>query len=794
MRRVFLVIALLQGLLLFAQDGKTIVKGIVNDTDGNKVDYASVYLKNTSYGASTDAAGNFQFEARTGKYILVASCIGYKSVERPVVLSKGQTYVFDFKLENDAETLGEVLVTGKSNTRRVNELAYNVVAVDAKKLYNSSLDLSHVLDRISGVRVRENGGVGSGFSFSLNGFTGRQVKFFIDGVPMDNFGSSFQINNIPINLAERLEIYKGVVPISLGSDALGGAINIVTSARPGRFIDASYSYGSFNTHRSYVNAGYTSKSGFTAQINLFQNYSDNNYKVLTDVVNLETGQKTFNVRLPRFHDQYHNETAIAQIGVVGKPWADKLLFGITLGQNRADIQTAARMKEFVYGQRFRRGNTIMPTFRYVKRNLLVKGLDVNLSANYNFGYEQVVDTVPRQYNWLGEYVEKSRPNGESSYTMYKYRNNNAVVTGNLTYTLDEHHSLTLNNVLNGFNRKGSDELAPDNAKYDQPRRTLKNVLGLGYKLDVNDRWSSSLFVKHFYQRTSYSIASEGSGGWGTTKYEETKKNQQAFGYGLATTYFLLKDFQLKFSYEKSLRMPGNEELFGNDGESLEGNQTLKPESSHNINLGWGLNKVINKVHGLLFDGSLIYRDARDFIRPQLNTNGTHIMMVNQDRIKSMGVNAELRYSYGQLFTVGGSMTYQDIRNNTKYITYSDGQQKPSNIYKDRMPNTPYLFGNADATVFINNVMGKNNKLSFGYNMLYVHEYYLRWPSEGAKNTKNTIPTQMSHDLNCIYSIKNGRYNIALECRNIFDEDLYDNFSLQKPGRSYTIKFRYYFSK
>jgi len=70
----------------------------------------------------------------------------------------------------------------------------------------------------------------------LNGFSGNQVRFFLDGVPMDNFGSSFQINNIPINFAERVEVYKGVVPIWLGSDALGGAVNIITGNKYRNYI------------------------------------------------------------------------------------------------------------------------------------------------------------------------------------------------------------------------------------------------------------------------------------------------------------------------------------------------------------------------------------------------------------------------------------------------------------------------------------------------------------------------------------------------------------------------------
>ena len=46
---------------------------------------------------------------------------------------------------------------------------------------------------------------------------------------MDYFGSSYSINNFPVSLVDRIDVYKGVVPVELGSDALGGAINLVTS-------------------------------------------------------------------------------------------------------------------------------------------------------------------------------------------------------------------------------------------------------------------------------------------------------------------------------------------------------------------------------------------------------------------------------------------------------------------------------------------------------------------------------------------------------------------------------------
>lgn len=76
--------------------------------------------------------------------------------------------------------------------------------------------------------------------------------------------SAFGLNNIPAGLAKRVEVYKGVVPIELGGDALGGAINIVTDDSRRTRVNASYSFGSFNTHKTNVYAEHTTKKGFYA--------------------------------------------------------------------------------------------------------------------------------------------------------------------------------------------------------------------------------------------------------------------------------------------------------------------------------------------------------------------------------------------------------------------------------------------------------------------------------------------------------------------------------------------------
>ncbi|UZD22880.1 TonB-dependent receptor [Algoriphagus halophytocola] len=768
----------------FAQQN-TNLNGLVTDHSGNFIPGVLIKISPISKGIVTDADGKFSVNLPSGKnYSLEFSFLGFLDYTEKITLGF-ETKSLRITLSDDTNELEEFTVLGKSELREIVEKAFNVEVVDARKLHHTNLDLGHALDRVSGVRVRESGGVGSRMNFSLNGFSGKQVKFFIDGIPMDDFGSSFQLNNIPINLAERIEVYKGVVPIGLGADALGGAVNIVTKNVQKNYVDVSYSYGSFNTHRSVINTAYVAKSGFTIQLNAFQNYSDNKYWVDVDVADIETGKYYPDQRVRRFHDTYHNETFIAQLGVQGKPYADKLLVGLTTGKNYSEIQTGARLVT-VFGQWHRKGTILMPTFKYQKNDLFIQGLDVNVNANYNFGSEQNIDTVNRRYNWFQQYKEYDVPGGERSYTLYKFNNNNAVLTANVHYNFGKIHTIALSNVFNSFNRIGSDALNPENDRYEEPRKSQKNITGLSYQLNWEEKASISAFSKIYNQTNYFTLSYNPSGEYGDVAYRNERENFTYPGFGLTASYFITGNILAKASFEKSYRLPEPEELFG-DMVNLQGNLDLKPETSYNYNVGFSIWKQLNVDHRIDISANGFYRDAKDFIRPRLNNNQTMQVMDNLYSVTNIGVEGEIRWTFKSLISAGANITYQNLRNNTEF---EEGQTIPSVVYRDRVPNMPYLFGNGDVSVMWQDAFGKGNDFNFGYNLLYVHAFYLYWPSLGSE--KFDVPQQLSHDINLTYtSGQKGKLQLIAECRNILDSKLYDNFSLQKPGRSFSGKIRYF---
>lgn len=765
---------------------KTMISGKVLSTEKTTVDFATVYLKGTNYGGTTNEEGIYHLQAPAGEYTLVVSAIGYKTVEKPVKLMRGERTKMNVVISPQATELDEVVVVSNGVTR-LKRSAFNAVALDTKALQNSTQNLSEALAQAPGMKIRESGGVGSDMQLMMDGFTGKHIKIFIDGVPQEGVGSSFGLNNIPVNYAERIEVYKGVVPVGFGTDAIGGVINIITKKNRNKwFLDASYSYGSFNTHKSYVNFGQTFRSGLTYEINVFQNYSDNNYYVDTPVKDFTTGaiNKKKIEHVKRFHDTYHNEAVIGKIGFVDKKWADRLMFGFTYSHMYKDIQTGVR-QEVVFGGKYRKGYSIMPSLDYRKRDFFVRGLDVVLTANYNKNMTNNVDTSSYEYNWRGE-MRPLRMPGEQSYQNTRSDNNNWNGTLTANYRIGKAHTFTFNHVINAFRRSNQSLLNEDSEANAIPKETRKNISGLSYRLMPTEHWNLSVFGKYYNQFIAGPVATSSA----QDDYIRTTNSVSTMGYGAAGTYFILKSLQAKLSYEKAYRLPTNEEMFGD--EDLEtGDISLKPENSDNVNLNLSYNETFGK-HSVYVEGGLIYRNTKDYIQRNISdlSGGKYgATYVNHGRVETKGYNISVRYGFANWVSVGGNFTQMNVRDNVKTVT--SGTNQESLTYGARMPNLPYQFANSDVTFYWRNLWKKGNTLSVTYDNLYMHSFPLYSEAVGSES-EFVVPTQFSHNLTLSYGVQNGRYNISFECRNLTNEKLYDNFSLQKAGRAFYGKVRVYF--
>lgn len=764
------------------------LSGRVLSSEKEIIDFATVYLKGTNQGGITNAEGIYHLKARAGRYTLVVSAVGYKTVEMPIELQGGQRQKQNITLTADVQQLDEVTVVS-TGVSRVKRSAFNAVAVDTKELQNTTKNLSEALAKAPGMKLRESGGVGSDMQVMMDGFSGKHVKVFIDGIPQEGTGSSFGLNNIPVGFAERIEVYKGVVPVGFGTDAIGGVINIVTNKQRRRwFADASYSYGSFNTHKSNVRFGQTLKNGFTYEINAFQNYSDNDYYVDAPVLNFETG--SFNekelARVRRFNDTYHNEAVVAKAGFVDQKWADRLMLGFIWSHMYKDIQTGVRQKT-VFGEKHRFGHSLIPSVEYSKRNLLLKGLDLMLSANYNRNATTNVDTAHYKYNWLGEKSPLNTP-GEQSRQYSRADNDNWNATATLNYRVGRIHLFTLNHVLSTFRRDNTSLLAAEAQTDPIAKQTRKNITGLSYRLMPSDRWNLSAFGKYYRQYVAGPMAEDDTG----SNYVRTSRTVSSWGYGAAGTYFILDGLQAKLSYERAYRLPTIEEMFGD--EDLESGQiSLRPESSHNLNLSLSYAKTLGR-HSFYLEGGLVYRDTHDYIQrnvQDLSGGKENATYINYGNVLTKGYNLSARYSLGRWLSLGGNYTQMDVRDNERYQIGSTGTSVENLGYRSRMPNVPYRFADFDANFYWYDLGRRGNLLTLTYDNQWTHSFSYYSEVIGS-SSDYIVPNQFSHNLSLTYSLKNGRYNFSVECRNLTDADLYDNFSLQKAGRAFYGKIRVHF--
>ncbi|MFI3301990.1 MAG: TonB-dependent receptor [Rikenellaceae bacterium] len=773
---------------------------VLSSEDNSPVQFATIFIDGKNqYSTSSDRNGRFRMRIPAGEQKVVVKFIGYDDATQVVNISARDEKIVNISLTTSSTDIETVEVKGESAVTRINKTAYNVQSLSLEDFKNSSATMTDVLAKMGGVKIREAGGVGSDTNISINGYSGNHVKIFIDGVLLDQNNSSFSLSNMPTNFAERIDVYSGVVPIEFGTDAIGGVINIVTD-KSQRFrsmtLDASYSYGSFNTHSTYLNFGQTFESGLMYSINAYQNYSDNDYWIDAMMCDLNSvgGIASMTVsgetkRVRRFNDAYHNETVVGTVGVVNKSWADLLTLKFNYSQYFNEVQNGTIQDHRAYGQKERNGYSITPTLEYSKDNLFTEGLDVRLSANFSTGYTRNYDPGGVTYNWLGESVT----NNQISMTDTEMVNNSFNVNFVTKYHFKERHEIAFASTLSSAVRQ-TRSIIESTLQYDlwsDPLTNLKNIAGLSYRFNVSDKFDASVFGKSYWQLNEGNIYDSDTG-----DYEWMSSNDNLWGYGAAATYFPVKGAQIKASYEKAYRLPTTTEIFG-DNDLENGEFTLKPESSDNLNLNFIYTLELGK-HTITADANLIYRYTKDYIyRSTTSTYNIYVSSASYEnfgKVETKGYTASLRYSYDDFFNVGGSFNQLNARNDEKNVV-SAGTSFTSVTYGVRLPNTPYQYANMDGELNVSKMLDSNYKFftkhnfAITYDLFYQHEFPLHWENLGDPSTKATVPTQVSHSLMLNYSLQKGKYNVSFEARNLTDANLYDNYSLQKPGRAFYAKFR-----
>ncbi len=784
------------------QANERTLSGVIRNDKKHPISYAIVKLTALNKQVLTNEQGEFQFqEVAYGRYQLEVNSMEIKSFGVFVDYKSGRDF-FVLTAESSAAThLDEMIIRVQNEKRKIETGGYAVQVIEPQHLAMQSIQTNELLDRTAGVKIRQDGGLGSRVNYNINGLSGRSIKIFIDGIPAENYGSSFSLNSIPPALIERIEVYKGVVPIYLSQDALGGAINVVLKQKIKNSLNLSGSYGSFNTHQYNVNGSFREDNGFTVNANGFFNYSDNDYRVYGKHIRMvDENAKVTNPKngARRFHDAYKSYGGKVDFGFTDVKWADKFLIGGVISGYTKEIQHGSTMEK-VYGNRLAKRDSYISTLTYAKKNVGISGLAVNIDASYSDLTRQVIDTVATMYDWSGKPIRDSEGNiakyntgaeVAAQKTLEKNRDKIAALRANIAYEFVENNVLSVNYFFNKFKRDISDELQPVSLqKLVNTRDLEKDIVSFSYEnRALNQKLRTTLFYKMYHQKAisnePYKDEQKPLVG-DLYKVNRITKRTSFNGYGISMSYRLFDQFYFLGSVEKAIRLPDETELFGSNADNLLPSFGLNPEESTNFNIGFNSGVFYFRDHGISLNATFFQRDVKGMIREALDSRGVFTQYENLDDVLSKGVDVEFNYSYKERLNVSLSVSKFDVLFNKKYN--KDGAVY--NYYKTQIRNEPSFKYNANLSYVFKNVIDKGDRLGVNYNVYYVEKFLRNWSNVGGKNL-DEIPTQSPHDIGLSYEFSGGKMSLSLNAKNIFNQRIYDNFGLQKPGRAFYGKVTY----
>lgn len=785
------------------------IKGKVHNENGDPISHVTIKIEGTSYTAITNVEGYYSINAvPKGKYKLLISSVEIQPKEIHIDVNKNYTNLNILIDPKGDMSLDEVRVERKTAKKELETSGFAVAVIETKEASLRNLTTNELLDRAVGVRVRQNGGEGSPIEYNLNGMSGSTIGIFLDGIELSTYGSSFNLNNIPPSMIERIEVYKGVLPSHLSGNYIGGAINVIMKKdASANNINAAVSVGSFNTYRADVGALYrNTKSGFTTRLSGFYSHSDNNYEMWGKFskYTLPGGRIIRNYRTKRPNDKFETVGGRFEFGFTDVKWADQFFIGYNVSDSYKEIPHGVTMTKPYFG-RFNEYQAHVFSLNYNKRNLFVDGLSLNVNAVQSMRNTYLQDTVSLRYNWDGTQLVKNSE-GPPEYYGYepgKGQQGDAVMTDidrtisnirtNLSYMVISGHRLSLNHKFETTSRKDKDLLRPDRSRWITQNDVTSNIFALNYEAATfGGKLKTNLFGKYAINQTNQkSPINEVNG---EMVYATNKTNRNNKGFGATASYEAVKNGYVIVSAEKSFIMPTERHIYGEPENNLLANEAILPELAINYNLGarYGLIEV-NK-HKFSVYGNMFWRNGYDKIILQTRTDPVVdgrenqvediqvTQFVNLAKTQSIGFEAEVNYIYDN--KLNAMINFSKF--NSLFKVKLDERGNPHSLYNFQVPNEPFFTVNGNLQYRLNDFVQKRSVTNLYYNMGYVAPFSTIW----YESDWFTTPTQFVHDLGASYRLPSGKMVVSLDVKNIFNAEVYDNFGVQKPGRAFYIKLNY----
>ena len=234
------------------------ISGRITDESGNVLSGASVQLKGTYLGVSSNNVGEYTLvNVPNGAYTIVVNYIGYETNESELKVNKDTE--LDVKLKTKTLMSDEVIVVA-SRAKENTPVAQTTLNKDELQKLNTITDIPYQLELTPSIVATSETGTGVGYSsMRIRGTDITRINVTINGVPLnDPESQGVYWVNMPdfTSSVNSIQIQRGVGTSSNGSAAFGASVNFQTQTlEPKPYANISTAIGSFNTFKENVSAG-----------------------------------------------------------------------------------------------------------------------------------------------------------------------------------------------------------------------------------------------------------------------------------------------------------------------------------------------------------------------------------------------------------------------------------------------------------------------------------------------------------------------------------------------------------
>lgn len=250
---------------------------------GKPVEFVTIQIKGTSTGTVSDENGSYVLDnVPFGIHTLKVDMVGMESKEQEININAGQSRIkLDFELQEVAISINEVVVTGTKTFKRKSETATIVNILDSKTLTNLQVcNLSEGLKFQPGLRVETDCQTCGYTQLRMNGLAGGYSQILINGRPIFSpLMSLYGMEQLPVNMIDRIEIVRGGGSSLYGSSAIAGTVNVITKIPKKAYYEISSTYQNTDGTNDLILNGNTTwvNDAKNAGISFFMNHRERDF-------------------------------------------------------------------------------------------------------------------------------------------------------------------------------------------------------------------------------------------------------------------------------------------------------------------------------------------------------------------------------------------------------------------------------------------------------------------------------------------------------------------------------------